>query len=187
MLLHRYMKNKILRNIILFLIPVLFIIPSCKKNDSTSQADSEFKFTYNGTQYVLSWEAGTGYAEWGIINSGIFINRPDLFNGTIKFPKSNCAYLEPQGQSVEMTGNCELSSSGFTIDSVAVYIYNSGTVDLDYTNCSSKSGYDPYTGEYYRSEICDVNGTFELTLKNKESKMITITNGSIRMYKVQVR
>ena len=145
--------------------------------------ESEFKFTYNGTQYVLPLKQGT--AEWAILDAGIYINRPDLFNGIIYFPHSNCAYLEPQGQSVQMTGNCVLSSSGFPIDSVAVYIYQSGSVNLSYTNCVNKTEYDPYSGQTVTYQVCDVNGTFELTLRNKENKTISITNWEVKEYNLR--
>lgn len=158
---------------------------ACKKDSSShsnSPADGKFSFTYNGTQYVLLYKEGT--AEWGIENSGIFINRPDLFNGIIHFPYANCAYLDPNtsGAPVQVAPNCHLTASGMPIDSVAVYLYQSGLVNIAYKNCSHKSEYDPYTGSAVSYDVCDADGTFNLILKNKENKMISITDGKLEAY-----
>jgi hypothetical protein len=165
--------------ILLLYIPVL--MTACKK-DTKSPAESKFSFTYNGTQYVLPYKEGV--AEWGIENSGIFINRPDLFNGVIHFPYANCAYLDPvtNGVSLELETNCQLTASGMPIDSVAVYVYNSGLVNIVYTNCSWKTKYDLFTGNTIQYEVCDAIGTFSLLLRNKENKTISITEGKLEEY-----
>jgi hypothetical protein len=172
----------------LLLLYVLVLTTACKKtsaSDSNSPANSKFSFIYNGTQYVLPYKEGT--AEWGIENSGIFINRPDLFNGIIHFPYANCAYLDPNtnGLSVQLAANCQLTASGMPIDSVAVYLYQSGLVNISYRNCSHKSEYDPYTGSTVSYDVCDANGTFDLILKNKENKTISINDGKFEVYRLK--
>jgi hypothetical protein len=166
-------------------INILLFTSACKKTASKSSADSNFSFTYNGIHYVLPFKEG--YAEWSFKNSGILINRPDLFKGIIYFPYANCAYLEPNNTLIiQSATNCELTDiSGLSIDSVSVYLYQSGSVNISYKNCSRKSQYDPYSGSTISYDVCDADGTFDLTLKNKENKTITITEGRLEAYGFQ--
>lgn len=166
------------------LLYTLVSTTACKKTDSKLPADGKFSFSYNGTQYVLPYREGT--AEWGITSgTGIFIYRPDLFNGTIYFPYTNCAYLEPGHMlTLQLAANCQLTEAGGTpIDSVAVYLYQSGTVNVSYRNCSSISEYDVYTGSTIHYQVCDADGAFDLILKNKNNSTITITNGKFEVYR----
>ena len=172
------------RPVFLFFLFVLSGLTACKKSstDNThSPFDSKFSFTYNGTHYVLPFKQGT--AEWGV-SPGIYINRPDIFNGTIHFPYANCAYLDPQtyGLPISAGANCELSASGFPIDSVAVYLYHGGSYNISYKNCYKKKEFSIISGNTIEFQICDANGTFDLTLKNKENKTIVITGGTFEMY-----
>ncbi len=166
----------------IFLPYILVLTTACKKTHSKSPADGKFSFTYNGTEYVLPYKEGT--AEWGIENSGIFINRPDLFKGIIHFPYANCAYLDPNanGLYVQLAASCQLTALGMPIDSIAVYLYQTGLVNISYKNCSHKSEYDPYSGRTLSYDVCDADGTFNLILKNKENKTITITEGKLEAY-----
>lgn len=165
---------------------LIIMVVGCKKSSIPSKTpdDSKFSFTYKGSQYTLPYRSGI--AEWGIEGSvGIFINRPDLFNGIIHFPSPNCAYLVPRdnGGHLDLTGNCQLiNTSGAPLDSIAVYLYQSGTANVSYKNCRPKTQYDPITGTYFTFDVCDANGTFDLVLKNKENKTIEITNGTFEMY-----
>ena len=174
---------------LLLLASLISGITACKKSSSSSSKspyDGKLSFTYNGTPHTLPFRDGV--AEWGIEGSGIFINRPDLFNGIIHFPSPNCAYLDPNtnGSSLFLASGCQLTSgSGTAIDSVAVYLYQSGSATLTYKNCTQKSEYEPFTGRTVSYDICDANGTFNLVLKNKENKTITITNGVLEMYSLR--
>lgn len=121
--------------------------------------------------------------EWSVSDRGLLINRPDIFNGVIIFPRAGCAFLEPYEGAVYNNGNCEsLNSSGTPVGSVLIYTYESGAFDFSYTNCEIKQLYDPVTGTHYTQHICDGNGSFNLVLKNKEDKSIAITNGIIKIY-----
>ena len=178
------MRNHNITSTLIFYILLLYtpvLMTACKK-DSKSFVDSKFSFTYNGTQYVLPYKEGD--AEWGIENSGIFIYRPDIFNGVIHFPYAKCAYLDPitNGLYLGLETNCQLTASGMPIDSVAVYLYDSGFVNIVYTNCSWETKYDPFTGNSIPYEVCDANGTFSLLLRNKENKTISITDGKFEEY-----
>jgi hypothetical protein len=163
-----------------FLALLLF---ACKKDaDQTDKTayDSKFSFNYKGNRYVLPLKQGT--AEWGIMEAGIFINRPDIFQGVVYFPSSNCAYFEPTGSSVQRGANCELTQFGSPIDSSAVYIYSAGTVFVGYENCTNHSEYDPYSGSTIQYEVCDAQGTFSLTLRNTNNDSIVITDGKLELY-----
>ena len=156
---------------------------ACKKDadqKNRTAYDSKFSFSFKGHDYALPLKEGT--AEWGIMEAGIFINRPDIFNGFVYFPNSNCAYLEPVGSSVQRDANCILTQYGSQIDSSAVYIYSSGTVFVGYSNCSSHSEYDPYSGSTIQYDVCDAKGTFELVLKNNNNDSIAITDGKLELY-----
>jgi len=154
---------------------------ACKKSSSDTKhfpTDSRFRFTYNGIKYELPVNEGT--TEWAI-NNGIYIYRPDLFGGAIHFPFSNCAYLDPD-LDIIAHGNCDLTKNGAPIDSALVYLYQSGSFNISYTNCYQKSEYDIVTGTTIVYDVCDATGTFNLTLKNSEGKTIVITDGSFEAY-----
>ncbi len=156
---------------------------ACKKNATQKHSpfDSKFSFSYNGNKYILPFKEGN--SEWTATN-GIYINRPDIFNGTIHYPYTNCAYFAPQanGLYVQVNTNCQLSVSGFPIDSLMVYLYQSGSYNITYRNCYKKKEYDIFTSSTILYDVCDADGTFNLTLKNKENKTITITDGTFQVY-----
>jgi hypothetical protein len=163
---------------------LIIMTVGCKKSSESSNApESRFSFTYKGIHYILRDPGSTG--DWAIGGPfGIFIDRPDLFNGRIYFPSSQCAYLDPQdnGGNVHLNPNCQLiNSNGAPVDSIAVYFYQSGSANFLYKNCRTKRQYDLLTG-YFTLEVCDVSGTFDLVLKNKENKLIEITNGTFQVY-----
>jgi len=174
--------NRVLN--IFLLICLLGCAIACKKDSAQGPPHGRFRFTYNETHYDLSYKDGT--AEWGIENSGIFIYRPDIFNGSVHFPYDSCAFLDPgiNALFVQRTAYCDLSTNSLPIDSVKVYLYQSGSVNISYKNCSFKSEYDPFTGTNYSYNVCDANGAFNLVLKNKENKTITITNGTLELHRI---
>ena len=58
----------------------------------------------------------------------------------------------------------------------------SGHYQISYRNCYLKSEFSAGTGSTIQYEVCDADGTFELTLKNKENKTIIISDGTFEMY-----
>jgi len=175
------MRTYSITSTLIFSILSLYLLvfsTACEKISPDPPTDGKLSFTYNGTQYVLPYQQG-----WDFIYSGIIIVRPDIFKGDILFPYSNCAYLDPN-HAVQLSPNCQLTSQGSPIDSVNVYIYQSGSMNISYKNCKDKSGNDPGPGGAGRFiyELCDIDGTFDLILKNKENKTITITEGKIKVY-----
>jgi len=163
-------------------------LTACKKSDmGHSPLDGKFSFTYNGIKYVLPYKEGV--AEWSVW-PGLYIYRPDLFDGTIRMPSAYCGYLEPQyDDNISVGANCQLSSkySGYTIDSVEVYFYQSGFFNISYKNCREQKEYQPYSGRTLVYDVCDAYGTFDLTLRNKENKTIVITDGTFEAYNLAKR
>ena len=176
-----------MKKFIQIIISGIFLLStiSCKKDAAPggrSTQKSSLNFNYNGKQYNLTY-TNDGAQDWGASPNDIYINRPDIFGGIIRLVSPNCGYMEPYESAVYSNANCELTNtSGMPIDSVVVYTYESGAIELTYSNCETKHGYDIITGTNYTYEICDGNGTFRLNLKNKEEKHITITNGIIKIY-----
>jgi hypothetical protein len=74
-----------------------------------------------------------------------------------------------------------MSSLGGSIDSSNVLLYSSGTLNLVSSNCRTVNvdifgtGGAPFT-------YCDVNGTFDLTLQNKNNQKIVITKGVVKVH-----
>lgn len=155
----------------------------CKKNlqRSNSPFESKFSFSYKGVKYILPYREGTA-TEW-TASEGIMISLPDIFNGVIHYPYENCAWLAPADMIIgTMIGNCRLSYNGGEIDSVSVFTYKSGHYEINYKNCIEEIAYDPYSDTRYSYSVCDADGTFELTLKNKEGKEVIITEGEFELY-----
>ena len=171
----------------LLLLLLFFCNTTCKKTSKSTPAhtflDSKFGFRYNGTSYTLPGKEGI--AEWVVDATGFSILRPDITTGIIRYIKNNCAYFEPGNArmiNVGVGGGCDITLNGAPIDSTAVYLFQSGFFKIVYTNCVQKSQYDIYSGTTNYFEVCDANGTFELTLKNNENKTITIGEGHFEMY-----
>jgi hypothetical protein len=164
------------------LIPVLIticslLVPLACKKSGPSAGDSKLSFSYNGTQY------SSGPGEWECTATSINIFRPDIFNGKIHFLNPHCAYLEPTGTDITSSTDCQLTSWGPPIDSVAVYLYKSGKRIISKKNCSDVTSTDIITGRTSTHTVCDIYGSFDLVLINKENKLITITDGVFELYK----
>lgn len=172
---------------------ILFIIvlSSCTKKNEPADPDNAPKFSYefNGKKY-----SGSGVAGYIVYNNsfnGIVIEREDLFGGTISFHKNsslsnNCAYLTPTGQQfVVQQPGCIFYNYGNPIDSVKVYFYRSGIMNYSTSNCKHKKEPDLVFGGYIEYDVCDINGTFSLTLGNKNNQTIVITNGSFTIYEIR--
>jgi hypothetical protein len=157
-----------------FLILFLFLLTTGCKKDHEPGSNPRLSFTYEGKQYNLPQSDAAGY--WAIYNGGLEIRRPDIFGGYIFFPKSGCALFAPVNTEIQLDNNCQYYSSG-AIDSTNLYHFESGSLKIHYANCHIETGKDWFTGTPYSIEYCIASGTFDLTLKNKEGKLIIITNG----------
>jgi hypothetical protein len=133
---------------------------------------------------VLPFTGSGGANEWFADRTGLFIGRPDLFGGNISFEPDNCAYLDPYGNEIQRFSPCQLSRNSQPIDSVAVFIYESGSLKINTTNCKTTSETDFFTGNTIYTSVCDITGSFNLTLKNKEDSLIVITDGVFARYRV---
>nr|WP_314897171.1 hypothetical protein [uncultured Flavobacterium sp.] len=184
------MKNFIHPQIrILFFCIILFTLTTCENTDDTVPYQSSFSFTYNGKQYNLGEHKIGPYGgvlgpeqEWLVSTDGssIWINRPDIFGGVIKYKDPNCTFLSPVHDDVANLYECQLTSNGNPIDSIVVYFYKSGNHTFSYENCITKKVIDFYTGGSYNQTNCDIIGTFDLKLVNAENKIISITNGKYK-------
>src|SRR5664279_2167612 len=152
---------------------VLLYLSGCKKTSTGHTAsDNTFSFNYNGTQYSLGPNG-----EYKVDSMNIEITRLDIFSAAIEFKKPDCAYYATNNTIVNVSGNCQLTNgSGSPIDSAAVYIYQSGSLNVSYSNCNTSSLID-FSGNRVTIQNCDMEGSFDLVLKNKENKLITISNG----------
>ena len=98
--------------------------------------------------------------------------------GEIIFKETGCAYLNPHNVELTEDPGCILSyTDGNPIDSSLVYLYQAGVFNVNTSNCKRVQKHDPYTGEYYNVDECDVSGNFNLTLVNNQGDIIEIKNG----------
>ena len=177
-----------MKNLLQIIIPVILflLLAGCKKESANnrSASNSSLSFNYNGKQYTLTY-VREGVQPWGADETSIDIDAPDIFNGKILFPRPGCAYFQPVGRYIDINADCDPSYvDGLPGNTDSIYIYQNGSVSLSYSNCTTKSGYDIVTGTNYSYHLCDGNGTFELTLKNKKNETIVLTNGQIRLYNI---
>jgi hypothetical protein len=166
---------------------LVFVIFSCKKDSGNKNDTNQFTFTYNGVVYNAA--VNNNLVNAAAINvggaPGIFIDMPSVFGGQIFFIRNGCAYLETGSDVINVTEpNCQLSiqdnfGNPQPIDSVKVYIYRSGTLNISFSECKVKSSTDPWTGATHQYQVCRAKGTFELTLINKNQQQLKITNGKV--------
>ena len=149
-----------------------------------------FSFMYNGKEYNSGgheindgdWAAGFD-EEWLVRGDGsIWINRPDIFGGVISYGDSNCTFLRPVHNDLNLF-DCDLTTDSAAVDSTAVYFYKSGNKSYTLDNCVTKTFPDFLWGTTITQKFCIQNGTFDLELINNQNKIILITNGKYRFYK----
>lgn len=162
-------------------IIIFFSLSGCKKTNADHSAhDNTFSFNYNGRQYTLTPLNN----EYTVDSTGIGITRLDIFNAMIFFQKPSCAYYATDNSLVYVADKCQMTNgSGLPIDSAVVYIYQSGSLNVTYSNCSSVSLID-LSGNHVTAEYCDMEGSFDLVLKNNENKLITISDGHFIQYQI---
>ena len=162
------------------------LLTGCKKN---STPKDEISFTYNGRTYfhdskdrLHSINVSYGYS--GAPSLKVSINLPNL-DGTVTFERTGCAFYLPKAVRLNnFSPGCVISYSsvapGTPIDSSKIYQYSSGSLNLTSSNCTSSSFV--FLGITLYSTYCDVNGTFDLTLTNRNNEKIVITNGIVRLH-----
>lgn len=154
---------------------------SClKTKNSDDPYIAKINFTCNSQPYQTSSVSSYLKTQFYILLSanfaGLKINRPDIFGGVIEIDcdiQGNilCAYLNPTGMNV--SGACNnLLNNGAPIDSVKVFWYESGSVNFGWSDC--KNIPNGYQGE----QDCAINGSFNITLTNKNNQKIILSNGS---------
>jgi hypothetical protein len=187
-------KHKFLINLF-FVFALLFTIIACKK-EKNDVLKWNLSFDYNGKRYDLGrpetdangaplWPNGgaTGaFTEWDFGEDYIWINRPDILGGIIKFKGPDCSFFYPapltRDNIYTSYDSCKPFINNTSIDSNAVYFYKAGFAKGRSENCITKRIRDITTGNYFTQIDCDYYGTFEVELVNKEGKSIKISNGS---------
>jgi hypothetical protein len=162
-------------------IIILFGLSDCKKSSVEHKAsDNTFSFRYNGSQYSLTPLKD----EYRVDSMTIWIARFDIFTALINYKKPNCAYYATDNTLVNVTGNCQLTNgAGLPIDSAVVYIYQSGSLNVSYSNCNAVKLTD-LSGNHVTVTYCDMEGSFDLVLKNNENKLINISDGKFVQYHI---
>ncbi len=102
-----------------------------------------------GSQYRL---APVSF-EYRVDSMQIQIFRSDIFGSVVSFRVLIARIMQLIKATVFVSGNCHLTDeSGLPIDSAAVYIYQSGSLNVSYSHCSSVSLTDlsgnPITAQY---------------------------------------
>jgi hypothetical protein len=166
----------------IIIICSIVVLVACKKDKNESVKDT-IRFTYNGQQY----DGGSSslissrliFPEFIFANfAGLVIKRPDIFGGEIRIyedaPGSiECAYLEPIGSTITGFCNSLLMNNG-VIDSVRVYWIESGSVSFGYSDCKALTNVT-----VQGQKDCAINGTFNVTLTNKNNDKIILSNGTL--------
>lgn len=173
-------KESSLVQINLYIVGILLLLgfAACKKSSPGHTAsENSFSFTYNGTRYSLD-----ALGEYQADSMNIQITALDIFGAAIIYQKPDCAFYATDHTVVNVSGSCQLTNgSGLPIDSAAVYIYQSGSLNVSYSNCSSESLID-LSGNHVTAQYCDMEGNFDLVLKNNENKLVTISDGHFVQY-----
>ncbi len=173
-----------MRRLLLIISPIVVLFTCCKK--SGDDKVNQLNFEFNGTKHKLLNNAGI--LIFGGEPDVVYIERPDLFGGNIYYHanssiSNNCAYLYPTGAELRVhQPGCIIESVGSPMDSVKVYLYRSGNLTFSKSNCRRKREPNPFTAGTIEYNVCDVKGTFDLTLGNKNNQTIKITRGSFSFY-----
>ncbi len=177
----------------LMFVSLALILVSCSKDENPNIPETDkFSWTYNGLtyNYLISNDhtvnAGAGKGQNG--NASIIFDMSEALGGTIYFEKG-CAYLEPLGSSISQNQGCLLTDKDdaghiIPIDSTKVFIYQSGSFNINFSNCTKKTGVDFVTGISYQYDVCAVSGSFDLTLVNKDNTTIKISDGIVDLHHV---
>lgn len=181
---------------ILFIISFVFLFAEC--SDDTKKVEpveDEFSFTYNSQNYNYSITgnvANAGVSKEADGTASLMIDMVNVFGGQIYFKKTDCAYLVPEFTTLNFnTEGCippsENNSNGNVVPiDEKVFVYQSGSLNVSFSNCVTKSKVDFVTGINFQQTDCAAIGTFDLTLINKNNSTIKITNGIVKFHHVIV-
>ena len=163
----------------------MLLITGCKKDKTPKD---EFSFFYNGKQFH--------YSSADLIGSGMdvkngFYGTPSVemtlpgFDGKIVLEKTGCAYSLPKGTYINnLSPTCVVTyqslNPSIPIDSSKIYQYSSGSFNLTSTNCTTRRTTFLSIPVTYTN--CDVNGTFDIELTNRNNERIVIMNGIVRLH-----
>jgi hypothetical protein len=137
------------RSFFFIAVASLCLFCSCKKNtDIPTKRKTQFSFDYMDSTYNFS--VNNNISNAGVIKesngtAGISIDMPEIFGGRIEYTAAGCAYLAPQNAVIYVDySTCQFSvKNSFgtiePIDSTKVYVYQSGTLDISFSNCQGCS------------------------------------------------
>jgi hypothetical protein len=179
--------------LILFFTSLLF---SCSKQKPAPIALSSLNFKMNGADFkfdsrafsITNANGGNFRLTCGISNSspgGVFTDFPYLLdirkstNGTI------CGILLPREFLFPVTytpGTCDFDirtqdANGNALPVQNIYYYQSGAIDFIKSNCGSKPYFNIFCLCTEQAQMCEMNGTFNMSFKNGLNEIITITGG----------
>ena len=170
---------------ILTVLSALLLSNACSKESELMPDPGEFNFTYNGKDYHMTpYNLNVEVSSKG--KNRINIHLPGVFGGEIYFDVNGCAYMAPELTTIYTDLHCNLTSKvdgiNVPIDSSKVFIYQSGSLNLTISDCSTNTSENPHPDGGSSSTVtsCRASGTFDLTLVNKNNETIEITNGVIK-------
>ena len=162
----------------LFLIAMPVFFPACVKTNVSTARSGTLSFNYNGKTHTIQ-EANFSFAQRTLI---ITPDDPGIFEGTIYF-RDHCAYFAPKGfaDSVWADNSCKIYTPS-EMDSTAIFFYQSGSITSSSGNCRTETGTDILSGRTMSSTYCDIDGTFNLVLKNAQNKTMTLSDGVFHLH-----
>lgn len=174
----------------------LCILFSCDKEDPVQTESMNFKM--NGTAYALDefkFTAGSPAAGNFRLRSatdyggttGVPTDFPYWFDIRKTSAGSICGVLMPTNFPVpyiDSLGDCNFQipvtdHSGNPLLPEEVYYYESGTINFTKSNCSSESYFEITCLCTLKADMCDLNGTFNLTFRNGLNQTVTLTEGKL--------
>ncbi|HSB94666.1 MAG TPA: hypothetical protein VLC28_16195 [Flavitalea sp.] len=179
-----------------FVITCAFYSCSKKSEDSPPAPKASLSFKMNGAEYtfdISTFSAGSPAAgncrivsavEFGT-TKGVQTNFPYWFDIRKTVAGSICATLIPTKTAVPYYMNIQdcnfqiptVDTSGNALLSQEIFVYDKGTMSFSKSNCGEKKYFEINCLCTETANMCDLNGTFNLTFKNELGEMLTLTDG----------
>ena len=177
---------------------VLCILCSCSKDKKEPVQTESMNFKMNGTEYVLDeFKFGAGSPAAGNFRlrsatnfgttTGVPTDFPYWFDIRKTSSGSICAVLMPKSfpiPYIDSLGDCNFQipvadQNGNVLSPDEIYYYESGTINFTKSNCENESYFEITCLCTLNADMCDLNGTFNLTFKNGLNQIVTLTDGKL--------
>jgi hypothetical protein len=174
----------------------LCMLFSCGKEDPVQTVSMNFKM--NGTAYALDefkFTVGSPAAGNFRLRSatdyggttGVPTDFPYWFDIRKTSAGSICAVLMPKKSPVPYIaspGDCNFQIPGTDVDGnpllpEEIYYYESGTINFTKSNCADTKYFEISCLCSLPANMCDLNGTFNLTFRNGLNQSVTLTEGKL--------